>query len=94
VRNWGITVGVETNRLRDMCRLGRGSIPETWFGGLSSVPVCIYIYISSGDAQLVFPEKTKLGIRDKIPFRRQKLNSFNGMDMSKGWRRGDYQKKY
>ena len=23
-----------------------------------------------------------------------KINSFNGTDMSKGWRRGDYQKKY
>ena len=54
-----------------------------------------------GDARLEFPARKVLGILllnktecSKVSFRRyEKRNNFNGMDMFKEWKRGDYQKE-
>jgi hypothetical protein len=65
----------------------QNSIPHKW---------------TSGDAQLVFPGKTKLEknvIKKKINVTRSLLDDIKTKQLQwygqfKGWRRGDYQKKY
>jgi hypothetical protein len=59
----------------------------------------VYIYIRSGDAQLVFPEKTKLGTMLINNVTRSLLEGIKTKQLqcygqSKGWRRGDFQKGY
>jgi len=61
---WGITLEVDTNRPTEM-RRGGGSIPETWFSGLSTVSQSAYIFAAVRPApirtsSLLEPECTPL----------------------------------